>query len=335
MSQFVADAAPEQAATGQVAAIATDAVVGLPETETLLPTVASSGGSAFEEIVSTGASMSDSEENEDEGCDLTDVGSEAGTDSECDEEQALHPNFYDWEQVYGDLPALRTLRDSHSVVLAELERLEDPMLFNWPEQNLYDGVGEQWKVLPFLYTFPGNDPTKSVWMDRFCEMCPETTKLLRAIPGIRTALFSRMGPQTRLSAHRGWADLANHVLRLHLGLRIPHKQKSNHRKCNDSRGCACAGGVGGSGDCDEHQSQSDVHSDDHTCGLWVRGEKRYHRAGEIICFDDSKLHKAFNNHPSENRSVLIFDIVRPSHLPLGSAQKGHTDALDGFIAYFR
>ena len=298
MSQFAAP--PEEEGAEEVASAS--AVGAATQIEAMPP------------LPPTGAPKSESEGNDgDGGADEsgTDVGSEVGSDSECDEEQALHPNFYDWEQIFGDVPELRTLRDAHDVVLAELERLEDPALFNWPEQNLYDGVGEQWKVLPFLHTFPGNDASKSVWMNRFCEMCPETVKLLRAIPGIRTALLSRMGPQTRLSAHRGWADLANHVLRLHLGLRIPHTKT---RK----------GGADG-----------EVASDDHTCGLWVRGEKRYHRAGEIICFDDSKLHKAFNNHPTENRSVLIFDIVRPSHLPSGSAQKGHTDALDGFIAYFR
>ena len=56
---------------------------------------------------------------------------------------------------------------------------------------------------------------------------------------------------------------------------------------------------------------------------------------EIICFDDSKLHKAFNNHVMERRSVLIFDLARPAHLPRGTAKKGHTNQLDNFIAYFR
>ena len=263
----------------------------------------------------------DEDEDEKSGS-STDVGSEVATDSECDEEQTLHPNFYDWREVYGDMPSLSCLRENYKVILEELERLEDPALFSWPEENLYDGVGEEWKVLPFLHTFPGNDPSKSVWMDRFCEMCPETVKLLRKIPGIRTALFSRMGPQTRLSAHRGWADLANHVLRLHLGLRIPFTKSAPHKLVNE----------GANGNSEPKLTAA---PEDHTCGLWVRGEKRYHRPGEIICFDDSKLHKAFNNHPTEKRSVLIFDIARPSHLPFGSAQKGHTDALDGFISYFR
>ena len=324
MSQFVAGAAAGAAGAAEMDDHQTTHAAHATQIQALPPPT-------LPTATTTGASKSDGEENEegggggaddsDAGSSGTDVGSEVGSDSECDEEQALHPNYYDWEQIYGDVPELRALRDAHGVVRAELERLEDPALFNWPEQNLYDGVGEQWKVLPFLHTFPGNDASKSVWMDRFCAMCPETVKLLRAVPGIHTALLSRMGPQTRLSAHRGWADLANHVLRLHLGLRIPHTRT---RKVGD---VGAAAGAAGGGDA--------VASDDHTCGLWVRGEKRYHREGEIICFDDSKLHKAFNNHPTENRSVLIFDLVRPSHLPMGSAQKGHTDALDGFIAYFR
>ena len=53
---------------------------------------------------------------------------------------------------------------------------------------------------------------------RCCKACPQTYDLLRQIPNIRTALFSRLGPQTTLSNHRGWADLSNHVLRIHLPL---------------------------------------------------------------------------------------------------------------------
>ena len=240
------------------------------------------------------SSFSATAESSDES---TDVGSECGTDSENDEEAATHANFYDWREIYGDVPELAQLRENWHTVRDECARLDN--WIPWPEQNLYDGKGEEWKVLPFVHTFPGNDPSASQWMDRFCEMCPRTSAMLRRLPGLRTALLSRMGPQTRLSAHRGWADLANHVLRVHLALDIPGEDG------------------------------------DHTCGLWVRGEKRYHRNGELIVFDDSKLHKAFNNHPTQRRSVLIFDLARPEGLPRGTARKGHTDQLDGFIAHFR
>jgi hypothetical protein len=228
----------------------------------------------------------------------TDVGSEVGSDSELDEESIKHNNYYPWEEIYGNIPELQTLVTNYKVILEEMNQVGQKMV-PWPETNLYDGKGEDWKVVPFVHTFPGDDPTKSIWMEKFCLTCPKTVEMLKNIPGIRTALLSRMGPQTRLSAHRGWSDLANHVLRCHLSLDIPGEKG------------------------------------DHTCGLWVRGEKRYHANGEIICFDDSKLHKAFNNHKTERRSVLIFDLYRPDHLPRGTARKGHTDQLDDFINYFR
>lgn len=236
-------------------------------------------------------------DNDDDGAD-TDVGSQVGSDSELDEESATHANYYEWEEIYGDLPELHELRANYHIVRDEMAKIGTKMV-PWPETNLYDGKGEEWTVVPFVHTFPGDDPTKSEWMEKFCNLCPQTVALLKNIPSLRTALLSRMGPQTRLSAHRGWSDLANHVLRCHLSLDIPGEPG------------------------------------DHTCGLWVRGEKRYHANGEIICFDDSKLHKAFNNHQTESRSVLIFDLYRPNHLPRGSARKGHTDQLDGFINYFR
>ena len=228
----------------------------------------------------------------------TDCGSSVGSDSELDEENATHQNFYSWEEVYANTPGVRELLQSFATISEEVRAVGSEWA-PWPEFNLYDGADEEWKVLPFLYTFPGNDPSKSVWVENFCQLCPKTVALLRAIPIIRTALVSRMGPSTRLSAHRGWADLANHVLRLHLCLDIPGDPGS------------------------------------HTCGLWVRGEKKYHENGELLCFDDSKLHKAFNNHQTQKRTVLIFDLARPEHLPLGTARKGHTDQLDDFIAWFR
>jgi hypothetical protein len=72
--------------------------------------------------------------------------------------------------------------------------------------------------------------------------------------------------------------------------------------------------------------------------------------GEIIVFDDSKIHKAFNlqmdtppknelddpnpAEPPMDRIVLIVDILRPSHLPLGGATGNHTQELDNLISLF-
>ena len=117
----------------------------------------------------------------------------------------------------------------------------------------------------------------------------------------------------QISPHTGWEDLANHVLRCHLALIVPRGQK---------------------------------------CGLWVDGEEQYHAEREIIVFDDSKIHRAFNVSAVEDveavggaeggsaegcldRIVLIVDLVRPSFIPPGAATGGHTAELDDFISAFR
>lgn len=48
--------------------------------------------------------------------------------------------------------------------------------------------------------------------------CPETTRILRKIPGMKTALFSILSPGKHIPAHKG---PYNGVLRYHLGLIVP------------------------------------------------------------------------------------------------------------------
>ena len=48
--------------------------------------------------------------------------------------------------------------------------------------------------------------------------CPETARVLRALPEVRLAMFSRLAPGKRLAPHRGpWRG----VVRVHLGLSVP------------------------------------------------------------------------------------------------------------------
>lgn len=77
------------------------------------------------------------------------------------------------------------------------------------------------QVFPFVHTFPAHDESRRTWIESTCRSCPATSELLRRVPNIRTALFSRLGGGSRISGHRGWADLANHVLRCHLPLKVP------------------------------------------------------------------------------------------------------------------
>merc|ERR1712129_331444 len=95
--------------------------------------------------------------------------------------------------------------------------------------------------------------------------------------------------------HTGWADLANHVLRLHLPIISSHYNE---------------------------------------CGVWVDGCVEYQTQKRIILFDDSKCHRAFNYSLDCERIVLILDLVRPSNLPKGYATGAHTEELDLFIQQF-
>jgi len=212
------------------------------------------------------------------------------------------PPFHRWHEVFPFLSRVPTFR---AALLEELYSSTVPSEWTeWPETTLYKGAesddGEtagsaDWRVVPLVYTFPADDPTKIAWVEDECARLPLAAKLLRSLPGIRTALFSRLGPGTTLTAHRGWASLANHVLRCHLALSVPGEDM---------------------------------------CGVVVNGEVRYHREGEILVFDDSKEHYAFNHHPTDSRIVLIFDLERPSGLGGGEAVGGATAELLEFISAF-
>ena len=71
-----------------------------------------------------------------------------------------------------------------------------------------------------------------------------------------------------------------------------------------------------------------------TCGMWVDGEVEYHSLGNIIVFDDSKRHKAFNYSTSE-RVVLIVDLLRPMGVRHGTAVGGHTEELNMLMENFQ
>jgi aspartyl/asparaginyl beta-hydroxylase (cupin superfamily) len=137
-------------------------------------------------------------------------------------------------------------------------------------------------------------------------------KLLQTLgPILRTALFSRLDAGSRLGAHTGWEDLANHVLRIHIPLIVP----GNTSMANDNT------------------SQNADNYNMGLCGVWVDGCVDTHEEGRIIVFDDSKVHRAFNYSNGE-RVVLIIDLARPQGLPIGTATGGHSDELDDFISGF-
>jgi aspartyl/asparaginyl beta-hydroxylase (cupin superfamily) len=210
-----------------------------------------------------------------------------------------------------DIHVIRGLLDQLLEKLDSLRReaRNIPQWTAWPEQNHY--ANNSWNVFPLCYTFPANDLQKRKFIQKTCAFVPETTKLLQSLgPALRTALFSRLDPRARLGAHSGWSDLANHVLRVHIPLIVPGS------KCADR----------------EARRNCDNYSEG-LCGTWVDGCVETHEEGLIICFDDSKVHRAFN-YSEEERIVLIIDLARPQDLPIGTATGGHSDDLDTFICGF-
>ncbi len=239
---------------------------------------------------------------------------------------SLHlPNYYDnWQALY---PSLRFLLDDFEGI--KKEALSVSSWTPWPEYHFRDGGGENdWRVVPFLHTFPATDPKASTWIESTCTRCPTIRKALEKMrPFVRTALLSRLGPDTRLSAHTGWEDLANYVLRVHMTLVVPKEREG--------------GREGGGGDlvegCEGYEGrgrEGRVEGGIGVCGTWVEGEVRCHREKEFVVFDDSKVHKAFNLHKTEARVVLILDLVRPGYVEEGVAVGGHTEELDKFISAF-
>jgi aspartyl/asparaginyl beta-hydroxylase (cupin superfamily) len=206
------------------------------------------------------------------------------------------PAFYSWRTVF---PFLQSLLDARPIIQEEA-RLASRW-HDWPEDLYNPAEGHQWRVVPFLHTFPATDASKSAWVEAAVRACPRTAALLKRIPTIRTALFSRMGPNTTLSPHTGWADLSNHVLRCHIPLDVPPPPDGAPQP---------------------------------VCGMTVDGETRFHEEGDVLVFDDSHLHTAFNLHPSLSRTILLVDLERPAGYPPGTATGGTTEELEAFMAYF-
>ena len=233
-------------------------------------------------------------------------------DSQNTQHRIVAPPYQSHQDIYGDLLQNVFMNPSSSEVLKnEVRRI--PQWTAWPERNHYqsdydadaddiDGsYPASWTVFPLVYCFPASDVSARKWIDKTCAFVPHTTTLLKKLgPVLRTALFSRLDPRTTLGSHTGWADLANHVLRVHIPLMVP------------------SGG-----------------SNDGLCGTWVDGCVETHEEGRIICFDDSKTHRAFN-YSEEERIVLIIDLERPTGVgfPNGTASGGHTNELDAFIKHF-
>jgi len=159
----------------------------------------------------------------------------------------MDSRYFDQKEKF---PFLDIVSENFSIIEQELKNCK---WFDWPERYLYKG--NEWKVCP-LFGF-------GVWVEN--ENFNQTIKILKKIPNIKTALFSRIGPKTRLKPHQGWAELSNGILRCQFGIKIPSGKN----------------------------------------GLIVENEFRHVEKGKWVIFDDSKVHYAINEGNSDRIVLIV------------------------------
>ncbi len=106
-------------------------------------------------------------------------------------------------------PFAAELERNWEVIRDEMVALRSTGFMAWPEKSLYAETGG-WSTFG-LYAFGQKQTTN-------CALCPRTTALVEAIPGMSMAGFSRLAPGAHIKPHVGYDEYSRYVLRLHLGL---------------------------------------------------------------------------------------------------------------------
>jgi len=124
------------------------------------------------------------------------------------------------------------------------------------------------------------------FMTENCNRCPQTAELLSRVPGIRVAGFSRIQPRAGIDTHKGFTGRRYGSLAYHLGLLIP------------------------------------------PTGAWLQcGPEIHHwrKAGEVIVFDDTYPHAAWNESDQE-RIILYIDFKIPKDVLASLGGPGEADS---------
>lgn len=121
------------------------------------------------------------------------------------------PAFFDVSQF----DWIKPLEANWKVIRAELDQVmlghaELPNFQDISEDQKRISQDDRWKTF-FLYGYGYSMPEN-------CAHCPETTRLVEAVPGMKTAFFSILSAGKHIPAHRG---PYKGVMRYHLGLIVP------------------------------------------------------------------------------------------------------------------
>jgi beta-hydroxylase len=113
-----------------------------------------------------------------------------------------------------------TIRRELDVVLQRQEELPAFHEISRDQARISDS---RWKTF-FLYAY-------GFKAEGDCARCPETTRIVEAIPGMKTAFFSILGPGKHIPAHRG---PYKGVIRCHLGLLVPEPRERCRIRVDDT-----------------------------------------------------------------------------------------------------
>jgi aspartyl/asparaginyl beta-hydroxylase (cupin superfamily) len=124
----------------------------------------------------------------------------------------------------GLFPFTKTLEDNYDEIRREALRLGE----------LHDCLPTFHEVSPYQKRISHGDSWKTVWLYGFGhhsavaqQLCPATTRLLRDVPELQSAVFSMLATGTHIPAHRGvYKGLINY----HLGVIIPKLAKKCRMK---------------------------------------------------------------------------------------------------------
>jgi len=118
----------------------------------------------------------------------------------------FEPDSYPWvAPVEAEWRAIRKELDALLVRRDEIPNFQD-----LSEKQKVLTEGDQWKTF-FLYGY-------GLEAEENCKRCPETVRILKRIPNMKSAMFSILAPKKHIPPHRGmWKGM----LRYHLGLIIP------------------------------------------------------------------------------------------------------------------
>jgi aspartyl/asparaginyl beta-hydroxylase (cupin superfamily) len=119
------------------------------------------------------------------------------------------PFFYERD----DLPWTKTIEENTAVIRQEMLALLEEHASALKPYFINKAMSfppRHWKTMGLLFW--------KVRMHRNCLRCPETTRLLEAIPNLTSASLSVLEPGSNINPHQGDTDA---IIRCHLGLSIP------------------------------------------------------------------------------------------------------------------